>query len=387
MRFFSFVAKNVLRRPVRSLLTGLGIAVAITAVVALLGVSDGFEKTQLSLLTARDVDLIVVGAGLSTMDTARLDESILDQLQDDPKIGAKIARITPLLMDKVKLQSSPIPIVLRGYPGDSAALANMQVQPGGKTLNSSEKDGVLLGSILARNLGKKVGETVEIELKKFTVAGIYNGSSPFEDSGAIALLPTLQKLMARPGQVSEFDIVLKKGLVANASAMTAIREAVKNLKGPKGDLYHLDAVTTEEYVSNSNEIKLSKAMAWMTSAIALVIGAVGMLNTMIMSVLERTQEIGILRAIGWRKSRIMRMILGETFVLSLAGALLGIVAAVVLTKLLAALPAAQGLVQPNISPTVIGTGLVMALVVGLVGGAYPAIRGASLPPTEALRYE
>src|SRR5258708_2607619 len=105
MRFFSFVAKNVFRRPVRSLLTGLGIAVAIAAVVSLLGVSDGFEQTQIQLLTARDVDLVVQKAGLTQTSTARLDESILGQLQSDPNIRDKAQKITPLLMDKVKLPS------------------------------------------------------------------------------------------------------------------------------------------------------------------------------------------------------------------------------------------------------------------------------------------
>ncbi len=128
-------------------------------------------------------------------------------------------------------------------------------------------------------------------------------------------------------------------------------------------------------------------MAWVTSAMALVIGAVGMLNTMVMSVFERTNEIGILRAIGWRRWRVVRMILMESILLSLAGGVVGTAGAIVLTQVLAAQPAVAGMVDPDVAPWVIAQGFVIALCVGLLGAAYPAYRGAQLLPTEALRHE
>jgi len=383
MRFLNFIAKNVLRRPVRSLLTGLGVAVAITAVVALLGVSNGFEQSQRDMLKDRGIDLVVIKPGLGDPSTARLSEAIGDKLRELPEV----AEVSPVLTDKVKMNNSPIPAPVNGYLPDSIGMKRLKVDPPGRLLSAEDKDGVLLGAILAKNRGKKVGDMIDIEGTNFRVVGIFQGSSMMENTGAVVLLSALQKLMEREEQVSEFQLVLKSGLAANSDALARVRGEIKSLKDPAGKPYGLDVETTEQYVQSSNETKLSKGMAWMTSAIALVIGAVGMLNTMIMSVLERTQEIGILRAIGWRKGRIMQMILGESFVLSLLGALAGAVGAFLLTRLLAGLPAAQGLVKPDISPHVYLTGLVMALLVGLVGGAYPAYRGARLPPTEALRYE
>ena len=456
MRFFQFICRNVMRRKFRSLLTGIGVAVAIMAVVGLLGVSSGLEQSSREMLSTRGVDLVVVRAGLGERATSRLDENIGEQIAQIPGVE----KVAPLLNDTVKLGDDPIGTPVQGYLADSFTLQDLKVDPksGGRTLTAQDTDGVLLGKFLAESLKKKPGDTVEIESKKFKVLGIFEGRSLFENRAAVALLPVLQEpeLMDRQNQVSEFDVKLKPEIAGNeaalkdvqtkiealagltaaeakalataqdvqtkiealaaltadeAKAVAALKDvqtkiaapaalaaedakavaaaqdvqtkiaamtkftadeakavaALKNVQTNVAALaalladeakavagakdvrtktaalaaltadeakavaalrdvqtkiaalagpYHLEPLTTDQYVSSSNEIRLSRAMAWMTSIIALVIGAVGMLNTMIMSVLERTQEIGILRAIGWRKRRIMRMILGESFALS-----------------------------------------------------------------------
>src|SRR5262249_2681520 len=131
----------------------------------------------------------------------------------------------------------------------------------------------------------------------------------------------------------------------------------------------------------------AQAMAWLTSAIALMIGTISMANTMVMSVVERTKEIGILRAIGWKKWRVMRMILGVSTILSLVGGVLGGILAVIVCKWLATLPQVGGFIQGEIAPIVIAKGFFIALAVGLIGGLWPAFRAASLLPTEAIYHE
>jgi putative ABC transport system permease protein len=140
-----------------------------------------------------------------------------------------------------------------------------------------------------------------------------------------------------------------------------------------------------DFVDNIQLIRLARSVAWAVSAIALVIGAIGMLNTMVMSVAERVREIGTLRAIGWTRRRVMSIILCESILLSIAGAALGTIAAVVLTKYLSGFRLTSGVIQGQIAPIVMLQGVLVAILVGISGAAYPAFWGASQPPTEAMR--
>ena len=141
----------------------------------------------------------------------------------------------------------------------------------------------------------------------------------------------------------------------------------------------------QDFVKNVGPIRSAQAVSLAVSAIALALGGIGMLNTMIMSVYERIREIGTLRAIGWRKFKVVRLILVEALVLSIAGALLGTLAAKLMTVGLSHLPAASGFVASDIAPLVIIEGCAAAMIVGVGSAIYPAIWGASLSPTEALR--
>ena len=276
---------------------------------------------------------------------------------------------------------------LNGWPPESFAFEALSILPGGRSLEPGDSDAVLLGKTLAGELEKKVGDEVEMESSKFKVVGIYQSGSMVDNSAAVVTLTDLQALMGRKAEVSEFNIAMRKDIGDRTAAMLKLRNDIENLKDDNGTKLGLAAQATQDFVASGNQIRLAHAMAWVTSAIALIVGSIGMLNTMIVSVLERTQEIGILRAIGWRKSRIMKMILVESFTLSFSGAIFGILLAYALIRILAGFPVAQGFVSGEITMQVVVMAYLLSILLGLVGGAYPALRGASLPPTEALRYE
>ena len=382
MRFYQFILKNLLQRKARSALTILGVAVAVTAVVALVGIADGFERSFRDLYEKRGVDLIVVRAGSSEHLSSSVPQQVGEQLRALPGVRA----VSPGLMDVVSFEEANLTsVALQGWAPDSFLFDDLRLISG-RRLQPGDEHGVMLGMVLARNLGKSTGDTIEIANASFAIVGIFESFNPLENGSAVLLIGSLQTLMDRPQQVTGFQVILENAPDKTAS-IERVRQEIESLRNSQGRPWGIAATPVRDYVRNTSQIRMAEAMAWMTSIIALVIGAVGVLNTMIMSVFERTREIGILRAIGWRKTRVVRLILYESVLLSIAGAVAGIVAALVLTRALTWWPMVNGLIRGDVAPSVMIQGFFIALAVGLIGGAYPAYRGAHLLPTEALRHE
>jgi putative ABC transport system permease protein len=193
--------------------------------------------------------------------------------------------------------------------------------------------------------------------------------------------------MDRKDQVTSFMVVVADSPDKKA-AVHALGREIEDLRDPNGRKVGVSAMPSQEHVKSALELRVVQAMAWSTSAIALIIGVIGMLNTMMIAVFERTPEIGTLRAIGWPKSRVVRMILLESLVLSFLGWLLGILGSLLLTKLLSVFPSNSSLILPSrVSPLIISQAFLLAMVAGLVGAIYPAYFAARLHPTEAIRHE
>ncbi len=382
MYFLGFILKNLFQRKFRSALTVGGVAVAIAAVVALVGIARGFETSLVELYETRGVDLIVLRAGSTERLASSLPEKVGDEIRRIPGVHS----VSPGLMDMVSFEKGQlIGVPLQGWAPDSPLFDDLRVVEG-RLLRAGDRRAAMLGIVLAKDLGKHPGDRLEIEGADFEVVGIYQSFSVYENGSAVVLLADLQQLMDRPGQVTGFQVVLEP-TPDRKEAVERIRREIDALRDSRGHSYRLSAMPVQDYVKSTTQIRMGQAVAWLTSMIALVIGAIGVLNTMIMSVFERTREIGILRAVGWRPSRVVWLILYESLLLSLVGAAVGIGGAVLLVHLFSRSTAAGGLVRADIAPAVMAQGLLIAVAVGLIGGAYPALRGARLLPTEALRHE
>ncbi len=235
------------------------------------------------------------------------------------------------------------------------------------------------GTVAADVLKKAVGSKVQIETTEFTVCGIFESSALVENGSLILPLRQLQEATERQGRVNFLNLKLKPGTTpAEVDRLRAtIKERYPSFK----------AFAAGEVAQNNSAIQIAKAMSWATSIIALVVGAVGVTNTVLMSVFERTHEIGILLAIGWRRVRILRMILLESMLLSLVGGFVGIGFGFVTVRILQNTPLMRGKIEGYISTGLLGGALLIALALGILGGLYPACRGSRLHPRAALNYE
>lgn len=380
MYFSTFILKNLFRRPVRTALTVLGLAVAIGSMVALLGISHNVNQAVEDLFSKRGVDLMVTAAGKTDPLASDMRESILEVVEKVPGVAA----VAPGLVDMVEVtrpSGSSINTIINGWNTEGFSFDTLTILSGRKLQNGDDHK-LMLGETFANNLGKGVGETVTIQGEDFEVVGVFRSFSVFENGSGVMLLPESQRLMGRKGRITGFSVRIEPGV-----DVETVKQRLEELRDPKDTTLRLAAQTTLEFVNNQTHLKLVRAMSWMVSIVALAIGVISMLNTMIMSVLERTHEIGILRAVGWPRLRVVSMVLGEAVILGLAAAAVGSFGADAMTHLLSQFPRVNGFIEGGIAPVVMVEGLVLAGVIAFVGGAYPAIRAARLLPTEAIRHE
>lgn len=375
MRLGTLVVRNITRRPGRSLLTAGGMAVAVAAVVALVGVAKSFEQSLLAFFEQRGVDLVVARAGGLQSLRSSLDEGLgREVLRLEGVKAVSMGLVEVAAFEEYGLYG----VLIRGVEADSFILDDLRLTAG-RTLRAGEDRTAILGKVLAINLDKKVGDRVEfVPGEPFRVVGIFESPNVRENGLMFVPLHGLQEVMDRPGEITALTVIARRG---DRRSLESLSEEISGLR------QHLEVLPTRRYVESSQEIRLARSVAWLISAVALIVGAVGMANTMLTAVFERTREIATLRAIGWRKTSVLRVVLLESVLLSLAGAAAGSGFAVALVWFLSRLPRAAQVVVGSTSPWVVLQGFAVALAVGLAGGLGPAYRAARLLPTEGLRQE
>jgi putative ABC transport system permease protein len=372
MRFLTVIFKNLLRRRTRSLLTVIGIAVGVAAVVTMTAIAWGFEKSWAKAYVARGTDLAVTKTTSKSPMPLPFDRGVEKELQKLPGVHSSAG----ILTDFMGIEESA-GMVIFGWETDSFLWAHLKLAegrwpvPGEKTL--------VLGNVAAELLGKKTGSKVQIDVHEFTVCGIFESSAFVENGAVIMTLPQMQDLTENPGKVNFVNLRMDSG--TSEAAILSCKELIKT-KFPG-----FSAFQAGELANQNTGVLLTKAMGWATSLIALIVGAIGMMNTVFMSVFERMHEIGVLLALGWRRSRIMRMILFESLLLSIVGGIVGAGTGALAVRLLEMTSTLRGRIEGDLSPSLFGMAFLVAVGLGLLGGLYPAWRGSRMSPALALRAE
>jgi putative ABC transport system permease protein len=369
MTFFTVIVRGLLRRPVRTSLTLMGISIGIGAVVALVGLASGYEKSIVKQLDTIGIDIVVSNMSGGIMPKV-FDESL------QAKIGAlpQVAEVTSVLMQMQSIEDAPMMMVSGrewgGFTWDKLRLVE------GRMPRDAEEQVVVLGTMAAEILKKKVGDTVTIEVDDLPVVGIVDGGSVVENGAILLPLKVMQLITANEGKVNFVDIRVEPG--TTEEQVKALCQQVKAVF-PEGR-----AMPAREVVGTSQGFRVARAMSWSTSMLAIIVGVLGVMNTMLMTVFERTHEIGILLAVGWKKRRIMLMVLCESALLGLVGGIVGVTIGAAGIKIMEQTTDVRGMLQPDLSAELLLSAVAIAVVVGVISGLYPGWRSSRLSPSIAL---
>ena len=372
MTFIGLILRNLWRKKARSIGLAAAVAIAVMAVVTLDVTSSGLEQSAAAIVTVGKADITVTQKGAADLLSSTIDRQELERVGQVPGVASAVG----VLVETQHLNASnPVFIEIGIDPGDLTAFGVKVVK--GQPYGPTAAHQVMLGWRAAANLGLSVGGQLAANGTSNTVVGIYSTGNSFGDAGAMFPLPAIQGYNRVPGIVTLAFVKVTPG--ANAATVANRIE------------YSLPELTTIRTATqfgraDRNLVYLQAAVNGST-VLAILIGAVIVGNTMLLSLFERTREFGLLRAVGWTRRRTVSLLLGESLLLALVGAVLGVVLSFAVAAALARLPALRGILHPNFTEGAFWRALLTALVMTLIGALYPTTRAALLSPLKALSYE
>jgi putative ABC transport system permease protein len=374
MTYWQLALKNLLRRPGRSALTVSAIAIAIAAIVSLTSISWGFEASWQHANDLRGTDLIVTRlASENTLPAPFAAGAVQARIAAMPHV----AQVAGLLSELLSVGDMP-PMFVFGWERGSFLWDHLRLREGRWPRDDAEQ-AVMLGSLASELIGKKVGDAIQIESDRYTIIGVFDSPALVESGAVMMTLAQAQRLNDKPGKVNILNVKLDAG--ASASDAAAIREGVRAANPG------FAAITSGQLVQQNAIVRISKAMSAATILIAGLVGALGVLNTMLMSVNERTREIGVLLALGWRRSRVVLLILMESMAVTSAGGVIGVALGALGVFVLEHMALLRGKIDGVFTPGLILAALGLSIGLGVAGGLYPALRAARMSPNAALRHE
>jgi putative ABC transport system permease protein len=389
----------------RSGLTILGIVIGVAAVIAMISIGRGAENSITGSIQGIGTNLLFVFR--SGSDEVRNPKPITlgdASAISDPFQAPSVAEVAPILQGSGKVAFSAESTVtsILGVTPSYSPVRNSMVKEGEFIREEhilGQASVVLLGTEVADRLFGRTegltGETVRIEGHPFRVIGILaeRGGSSFnnEDDQVLVPLTTAQIRLIRRSSRDRVDLLMVQAVSAQ-EVPQAVEEVAQILRARHRTAVGADdftILTQQDFLNTARTItNVLTIFLGGIAAISLLVGGIGIMNIMLVSVTERTREIGLRKALGARKRDILVQFLTESSVLSLVGGLVGILLGWSIAAVVGRIAAANNApIDPSIGLDVVLLATLFSTAVGLFFGLYPANRAASLEPVEALRYE
>jgi len=378
--------KNLLRHRTRSALTMLGIAASVGVLFSVLSFNAGFNKGLAEELDRTGLHFMVVPSGCAHEVAALvlhgavipkfLDTSVMKHLQATDGIDMA----TPILVAQLpNPEKERIDLI---YGVDMQVLS--AIKPGWEIQGAipTQPNEILLGYEVADHEGIKPGDVFSetADGQPLIVTGIVQLTGSQDDAFVYLPVETAQQLLEKPGAATAIGVK-----VNNPAQMSAITDTLT------AAVPGIQIVTMGQVMNSiSNLAASARALSLAIVLIAILISAVGVMNSILMSVFERTQEIGMMRSVGASRKDVFRIILEETTILSVAGGLLGIVIATLGSKLIEAfvrsvMPFVPSGELISFDPLFALGSVLFIMVIGIGSGLYPAAKASKINPVEAIK--
>ncbi|MFH1207644.1 MAG: FtsX-like permease family protein [Patescibacteria group bacterium] len=370
MLFLRLIIKNLFNRKTRTILTIVGISIGIATIVIFGMVTNGLTNTLGTAFKPGKADFSVAKAGVADMIVSIVTDQQIETIRNTEGVEA----VVPYVISMTAMQGNPY-FIVGGVDPDDVSMLGAHLTDGRIYENGNE---MAIGRITAKNSGLKVGDTLTIKNKGYKIVGIFETGVTLQDGGAATMLAEAQQLQGlKSDQVSIAMVKIKTGY--------SPRQVADSIEAADSGL--LGIVNVDDYGKIDQGLVVVDSISWVISVLAIVIGGIGVMNTIIMSVFERTREIGVLRALGWKRKRIMAMVLGEAIFIALIAAVIGILLGLGIVWLLMQTSMGRAFLDMSLNVSIFLQALAVAVGVVIFGAAYPAFRASRFSPMEALRYE
>jgi putative ABC transport system permease protein len=370
MMFLRLIAINLGRHRTRTLISVAGIAFSVAAMLTVVTVLEGAVGMFSGILSS-DSEVIVFERNVSDLFFSSVPEEAASRIASWPLV----AHADPVLFGIVSSRDHPI-ITCFGITADDARLRKAVWIEGDRSAFGRSPDSVVLGERAAGFLAAANGGTVQIGRGQFRVAGILRTANGFEDGGVFMPLAAAQSFFHKEHSSSVITVKLRRKEDAGAFRR-ALGAAFPGLI----------ALEDAEFNRTYSQFRILKATAWAVGGCGLVLGGLGVANTMIMSVFTRIREIAILRVCGLSNLQIAALIFGESLLVADAGAVLGLLIGFLVLVALKRVPALHGYIDVAVQAGTVAMVIALALLTGVAGALYPAGYAMRVRAVEALRFE